>query len=180
MIAAKRMLLYSRDDYTPYFSCCAHWRDGILMDLCKCALEHVPKPRPRTAYLGGTRPPRQGIITMCSNCQPMRRCPKCPSEYLLELKLVENTDVPRQSPYRFKQALVVTRWCDLGPGTSPQSREWSAIQGEYAGYESIEETGIRSVSATFESAFTDRYPYQRLLSLNPDKVMKGEDGNDWY
>jgi hypothetical protein len=40
--AAKCMLLYSRGDYTPYFSVCSHWKDGILMTIPKCALDHIP------------------------------------------------------------------------------------------------------------------------------------------
>lgn len=34
--AGKRMLLFSREDYSPYFSVCAHWQKGLLTTICKC------------------------------------------------------------------------------------------------------------------------------------------------
>ncbi|GAM82293.1 hypothetical protein ANO11243_002720 [Dothideomycetidae sp. 11243] len=179
-IAAKRMLLYSREDYTPYFSACPHWQDGVLMDNCKCALDHIPAPIDRGAYLGGIKLPRASIVGLCSECLPMRRCPHCPSEYLIELKLVEDKSEVRNHPLRFKQAMVVTRWCDLGNGLDPQQGEWAAIQGERDDYDSFEEIGNRAISTIFESAFTDSYPNQRLLSLNPSNIVKGEEGNKWY
>ncbi|KAF2156436.1 hypothetical protein K461DRAFT_275548 [Myriangium duriaei CBS 260.36] len=179
-IAAKRMLLYSRDDYTPYFSVCAHWKDGVMMDNCKCALDHIPVAKHRTAYLGGAKMPPPGIASLCGKCQPMRRCPRCPSEYLIELKLVEDKTVAMGDALRFKQALVVTRWCDLGSGIDPHQREWAAIQGESDEYDSFEEIGNRSVSSIFESAFTDHFPYQRLISLNPKNEHSSENGGKWY
>lgn len=180
-IASKRMLLYNRDDYMPYFSVCAHWRDGILMDLTKCALDHIPTPKDRTAYLGGPQSVGPKIVTMCGECQPMRRCTMCPTEYLIELKLVEDKSVAMSNPLRFRQALVVTRWSDLGSGRDPAtSLEWQAVQGEREDYNSIIEVGGRSVSATFESAFTDSFPYQRLLSLNPKGTKYSEDSSKWY
>ena len=42
--ARQRLLLYDREEYTPFFSVCAHWRDGVLMRACKCAVSHFPSP----------------------------------------------------------------------------------------------------------------------------------------
>ncbi|PSK34450.1 hypothetical protein B9Z65_8776 [Elsinoe australis] len=180
-LAAKRMLLYSREDYTPYFSVCAHWRDGLLMDNCKCALGHLPTVKKRAAALGGPKQPRPGMTSLCGECQPMRRCPRCPTEYMIELKLVEDKNVAMNDRTRFKNALIVTRWSDLGNGISPASREWAAVQGENeVEYDSIKEIGNRSISSTFESAFGDSYPGQRLLNLNPRDIREGEEGNKWY
>ncbi|PNS20042.1 Ethanolamine kinase 2 [Sphaceloma murrayae] len=180
-LAAKRMLLYSRDDYQPYFSVCAHWRDGLLMDNCKCALNHFPKGKNRAALLGGHQAARPGVVSLCGDCQPMRRCPRCPTEYLIEVKLVEDKSVAINDTGRFKNALIVTRWSDLGDGISPQSREWAAVQGENEEeYDSIKEVGNRSISAIFESAFGEQYPAQRLLNLNPRDIREGEEGNKWY
>ncbi|PKX92621.1 uncharacterized protein P174DRAFT_442476 [Aspergillus novofumigatus IBT 16806] len=188
--SSMRLLLYSRDDYWPYFSVCAHWRDGQLMDVCKCALGHVPKPRAtaglqglehraKDIYHGRTHNPNQ-FATLCAKCRPMRRCPDCPSEYMVEIKLSEDRSDPRS--LRFRHAIVVTRWCDLGDGTSPHgSREWAACNGELAGYDSFEVLGKRSISGVFESAFTDDHiPGQRIVSMNPKGKRLGEAGNSWY
>lgn len=34
----ERHILYDREEYTPFFSVCAHWRDGDLMKICKSNL----------------------------------------------------------------------------------------------------------------------------------------------
>jgi hypothetical protein len=178
-----RHLLYSREDFTPYFSACAHWRDGELMDICKCALGHIPKHRqPITQQL--TKGPRiqfdlrnpNPIVTLCSVCRPMRRCPECPTEYLVELKLSEDKNDPL---VRFKQSIVVTRWSDLGDGSSPSSPEWAAVSGEQA-YDSFARIGRRGVSGIFESQSGVTMPGQRLLSLNPKMEKLGEEGHRWY
>jgi hypothetical protein len=182
--AGKRMLLYSRGDYTPYFSVCSHWKNGILMSVPKCAADHIPFVAQPDAYaqlkdkMGGKR--AAGFVTLCSHCRPMRRCPECPTEYLFELKLVEDKTVKTQSPERFKQALIVTRWSDLGPARSPDDNEWAAIAGANDNYDSFMEIGRRAVSGVFESAFTDAVPGQRIMSMNPKKVKADEAGGDWY
>ncbi|KAL5119594.1 hypothetical protein ACEQ8H_002440 [Pleosporales sp. CAS-2024a] len=185
--AAKRLLLFSRDDYTPYFSVCSHWKDGLLTSIPKCALDHIPfvaVPDAATqlkAKVGlGNKPIR--LITLCNRCRPMRRCPACPTEYLFELKLVEDKSVPNySSPQRFKHALIATRWSDLGPARSPHDKEWAAIAGhdDYR-YDSFIEIGRRAVSGVFEGAFTDNPPGQRILSMNPKMVKADELGGDWY
>ncbi|KAL1857937.1 hypothetical protein Plec18167_001659 [Paecilomyces lecythidis] len=190
--AAQRLLLYSRDDYWPYFSACAHWRDGELMNVCKCALTHVPIPRD-TAGLQGLEHRMKDIlaasstqgsssshmITGCGKCRPKRRCPDCPTEYLVEIKLTE--DRSQIKNVRFRHAIVVTRWSDLGDGTAPMSPEWAACNGYGPGYDSFATMGNRAISGIFESAFTsDTIPGQRVISLNPKGVKKGEAGNDWY
>jgi hypothetical protein len=182
--AAKRMMLFSRGDYTPYFSVCSHWKDGLLTSIPKCALDHIPFVELKDAVtqikekVGGRR--AVGLVTLCSRCRPMRRCPECPTEYLFELKLVEDKTVKNHSPERFKQALIVTRWSDLGPGRSSDDKEWAAIAGESQSYDSFLEIGRRAVSGVFESAFTDNIPGQRILSMNPKKVKADEIGGDWY
>jgi len=184
--AGERLLLYSREDYTPYFSVCSHWQDGLLMPLCKCALSHIPVPR------AGGGPEELGlklkdrinksaanpnaIVTLCPECRPMRRCPICPTEYLIEIRLAED-----KYDHSFKRAIVVTRWSDLGDGSSPLSIEWAACNGEPVEYDSFEHIGKRALSGQFESRFTeDHIPGQRIMSLNPKKKYEGEEGDEWY
>ncbi|KAH0335651.1 F-box domain protein, partial [Aureobasidium melanogenum] len=182
--AGERMLLYSREDYLPYFSVCAHWRDGLLMKLCKCALSHLPVPPEKSLHEGlakvaGRRPHQSAIIVLCSECRPMRRCPECPTEYLIEVKLAE--DRSEKDPRKlFKHAIVVTRWSDLGDGSSPSSPEWAAVTGAIDNYDSLTTIGTRAVSGTFESQSADTGPGQRILNLNPKDEHKGEEGHEWY
>jgi hypothetical protein len=110
----------------------------------------------------------------------MRRCPECPTEYLVELKMMEDKTVKVNGIARFKQALVITRWSDLGPGRSPVDHEWAAITGENKEYDSFQEIGRRAVSGVFESAFTDTTPGQRIVTMNPMKVKANDIGGDWY
>lgn len=180
--AAKRLLLFSRGDYTPYFSVCSHWKNGVLTSIPKCALDHIPFTAEAETY-GVTQFRAKkgvGLISLCSRCRPMRRCPECPTEYLFELKLVEDKTVRGHGPERFKQALIATRWSDLGPARSTSDPEWSAITGENTKYDSFAETGRRAISGIFESAFTDTVPGQRIISMNPEKVVANEDGGEWY
>ncbi len=179
-----RKLLYSpNDNFTPYFSVCAHWRDGNLMPAVKCALSHIPKPPDSGGVVGVAEKvklhlhPTNPLITLCSQCRPMRRCPECPSEYLMELRMQEDkTDLRKL----FKYAIVVTRWSDLGDGSSPQSPEWAACNGE-ADFDSFTALGRRAISGVFESQFTvDQIPGQRIVSMNPSKEKRGEAGHDWY
>ncbi|KAF9692700.1 hypothetical protein EKO04_009024 [Ascochyta lentis] len=182
-MAAKRMLLFSRDDYTPYFSVCSHWKNGVLTSVPKCALDHIPVPE--VNMVNGIRDrlaPKKAVgnVPTCQKCRPMRRCPECPTEYLFELKMVEDKTVKSNGAERFKQALVVSRWSDLGPGRSAVDREWAAITGEYEEYDSFQEIGRRAISGVFESAFTDTIPGQRIVTMNPQKIKANEIGGDWY
>lgn len=182
--SAQRLLLFSRGDYSPYFSCCAHWRDGELLNLCKCALEHIPIPRTTEGpqglankvqdRLNGMHYNPNEIVSLCGKCQPMRRCPWCPSEYLIEIRLVEDKESKM-----FRRAIVVTRWSDLGDET--MSKEWKACMGELDDYDSFMEVGKRAVSGTFEAAYTEEHiPGQRMLSLNPMRKKLAEDADTWY
>lgn len=187
---SKRLLLYSQSDYWPYFSVCAHWRDGELMEACKCALDHIPKPRDTAGFQGIEHKVKDGlagriydpnsIAVLCGKCRPMRRCPVCPTEYLIEIKLTEDRSGPRG--LNFRQAIVVTRWSDLGDGSSPtRSREWAACNGLCDDYDSFKEIDRRAISSIFESAFTaDTLPGQRVISMNPNGTKLGEKGNNWY
>ncbi|RDW75598.1 hypothetical protein BP5796_06419 [Coleophoma crateriformis] len=185
-MVAKRNLLYSREDYSPYFSVCAHWRDGELMNICKCALDHIPVPRSEAGpqaignkfkdTLTGSVPHAHTLVSLCSKCKPMRRCTECPTEFLVEIKLVED-----RATKSFNRAIVVTRWSDLGDEKSPYAAEWAAINGDLAGYDSFQKIGHRSIAGTFEAYYTDDHiPGQRILSLNPKGKKLGEDGHDWY
>ncbi|KAL1962762.1 hypothetical protein VTN77DRAFT_9216 [Rasamsonia byssochlamydoides] len=189
--SAQRMLLFSREDYWPYFSVCAHWRDGELMSVCKCALSHIPKPRATAGYqriearvkdaLAGRSYDPNAVASLCGHCQPMRRCPECPTEYLVEIKLTEDRADPKS--IHFRHAIVVTRWSDLGDGTTPfSSREWAACNGaSKTPYDSFAEIGKRAISGIFESAFThDTIPGRRIMSLNPTGKKGGEEKDDWY
>jgi hypothetical protein len=179
----QRLLLYSRNDYVPYFSVCAHWRDGELMNLCKCALSHIPKPREgfrqqlraKPKFSLSARNP-DFIVRLCNDCLYMRRCPQCPTEYLIEIKVAEDRK-DRLNP--FKHAIVVTRWSDLGDGSSPLSPEWAACNGE-ADYDSLNALGRRAISGVFESRVSNCVPGQRILTLNPKNERRGEAGDSWY
>lgn len=187
---SQRHLLYDRQEYTPFFSVCAHWQDGELMRLCKCALSHVPSP-PASYIQQLKKAPKISraaanpcfIVRRCDDCRPARRCPECPTEYLIEIQMMEDKDDPVR---RFKHAIVVTRWSDLGDGSSPYtSPEWSAIKSIDNGsaieaYESFSHVGRRAVSGIFESRISGSIPGQRMLSLNPRNKKYGEDGHGWY
>jgi hypothetical protein len=115
---------------------------------------------------------------MCDVCRPARRCPECPTEYLIEVNLTEDKFDPVN---RFKHALVVTRWSDLGDGTSPTaSPEYCAINGTGADYDSFSHVGRRAVAGVFESKMSGAIPGQRMISLNPKNQKVGEDGHGWY
>lgn len=189
--SAQRMLLFSREDYWPFFSVCAHWRDGELMSVCKCALSHVPQPRETAGFqnvearfkdaLKGRSYDPNAVASLCGHCQPMRRCPECPTEYLVEIKLTEDRSDPKS--IHFRHAIVVTRWSDLGDGTTPfASREWAACTGtNRERYDSFAALGKRAILGIFESAFTtDTIPGRRILSMNPTGKKGGEDDDDWY
>lgn len=178
-----RHLLYSREDYSPYFSACAHWRDGELMNVCKCALGHIPKPKETIAQQLRSGPQISNsmrnvnpIVSLCSQCRPMRRCTDCPTEYLIEIKFEEDKNDPVT---KFKQAIVVTRWSDLGDGTTPLSGAWAACNGE-TDYNSFATIGRRGISGIFESQSGVAMPGQRMLSLNPKNEKKSEEGHGWY
>ena len=186
----ERLLLYSRNDYAPYFSVCAHW-NGPLMPLAKCALHHVPRPaegvlsqlakgpKVKLASINPNQMPR-----LCDNCRPLRRCSACPTEYLLTVKLVEDVKDPE---HRFKHALGVTRWSDLGDASAPWflegsswtstsssshsdtfgSREWAAIaaEGKLEQYQSFNEVGRLTLCSRFEMAVGNEVPGERVLPL---------------
>lgn len=196
--AGMRHLLYEREEYTPYFSVCPHWADGELMAVCKCALSHVPEARPRGVAEQIKRAPQalaQNLVHArngggdmggggggggreCSFCQTARRCPKCPSEYLVKMTLVEDRH-SRDPQALFKFALVVTRYVDLGDGSGPGlSPEWDAVNGVYDGYDSIAMVGRRSIMGTFESIASGPVPgMPRMINMNPHMHTGGKDGD---
>lgn len=192
--AGKRHLMHSREDFLPFFSVCAHWRDGELMPSCRCALDHIPAPlsgsgvnRVASEVHQRLSKPKSQIISQCDQCKPLRRCPECPSEYLIEVRLQE--DRAEKDPTKlFKHALVVTRWVDLGDGSGPAaSKEWAAICGDLDDlpteerYDSNKILGRRAINGVFESYFNpEQIPPQRLISLNPDGERLGEKGHNWY
>ncbi|KAF2172508.1 hypothetical protein M409DRAFT_17741 [Zasmidium cellare ATCC 36951] len=183
---AERHILYDREEYTPFFSVCAHWKDGDLMKICKCMMSHVPAPPDpyhkqiqRSFKLSASAARPDFIVRGCDECRPARRCPECPTEYLVEVQMIEDTN-DKVNP--FKHALVVTRWSDLGDGSSPYtSPEWAAIHGvNAAGYDSFSNVGRRAVGGIFESQVSGAIPGQRLISLNPSNKKSGDDGHGWY
>jgi hypothetical protein len=186
-ISGLRNFLYSREDYTPYFSACAHWRDGELMNVCKCAMSHIPLPRATIGQQLKSGPAVElarlspkVFVSLCQNCRPMRRCPECPTEYLVELKLEEDREDPNPRE-RFKQCLVVTRWSDLGDGTTLESGEWAAIGGTGGEkYDSFGRMGRRAIAGIFESQSGVTIPGQRIMNLNPGGEKLGEKGHNWY
>jgi hypothetical protein len=111
----------------------------------------------------------------------MRRCPECPTEYLIEVKLTEDKSDPRAMVFR--QAIVVTRWTDLGDGTMPGGPQWGSINGVRDDYDAFQHPHYakRGLASIFEAAITaDTLPGQRVISLNPKKKKLGEKGHDWY
>lgn len=182
---AERHLLYDREEYMPFFSVCAHWRDGDLMSITKCALSHVPEA-PQSYMQQLKKGPAVSrtlhhpnfIVRGCDDCRPARRCPECPTEYLVEISMVEDKHDPVT---RFKHALVVTRWSDLGDGSSPTaSPEYCAINGIKADYQSFSHVGRRAVAGIMESKISGCIPGQRIISLNPKNKKLGESGHGWY
>lgn len=184
---SQRHLLFDREEFTPFFSVCAHWKDGLLTRLCKCALTHIPSP-PVSYYQQLKVKPKISrsmahpcfIVRGCDDCRPARRCPECPTEYLIEVQMAEDKN---DSIRPFKHAIVVTRWSDLGDGSSPYtSPEWAAINGLDTGgaYTSFSNVGRRAVGGIFESRISGTVPGQRLISLNPKNEKLGEDGHGWY
>ena len=181
----ERMLLFERADFSPYFSCCAHWKDGELSKICKCALRHIPKTpenfrsQLKSGYsLSVASRYRDFTARTCEDCRDIRRCPECPTEYLVELKMIEDRSLGQIG---FKHAIVVTRWSDLGDGTSPYNLEWAACNGENdERYDSFETVGRRTISGTFESEVNNHLYLKRVLSLNPKGETYGDSKNDWY
>lgn len=189
--AGMRHLLYEREEYTTYFSACAHWADGELMQVCKCALSHIPEARPRGVAeqlkrgpqamahnLAHTRKDWDSQARECGFCQPARRCPKCPSEYLVKVNLVE--DRSSRDPHElFKFAIVVMRYVDLGDGSGPGfSPEWDAVNGVLENYDSLALLGKRAIMGTFESIATGSVPgMPRMISMNPKMRTGARDGN---
>lgn len=185
-----RHLLYDREEYEPFFSVCAHWKDGLLMPQVKCALSHVPQA-PVSYFQQIKKAPKINralanpnfIVRMCDDCRPARRCPECPTEYLIEIQMAEDKS---DHEHPFKHCLVVTRWSDLGDGSSPFTNpEWATINGKDSGaveggYESFSHVGRRAVSGIFESHISGSIPGQRMLSLNPKNKKMGEEGHGWY
>ncbi|KAF1826568.1 uncharacterized protein K489DRAFT_312922 [Dissoconium aciculare CBS 342.82] len=185
-----RQLLYDREEYVPYFSVCAHWRDGDLMKICKCALSHVPSPPDpiHKQLQRGFKVSREAarpnfIVRGCDECRPARRCPECATEYLVNVNMIEDTADLAQP---FKHALVVTRWSDLGDDSGPTaSLEWAATNGLRADgadggkgeFRSFDNVGRRAVGGVFESAISGTVPGERLVSLNPRNKKMGEEGN---
>ncbi|KAI9725531.1 MAG: DNA-directed DNA polymerase epsilon, subunit B [Chrysothrix sp. TS-e1954] len=168
-----RLLLFARNDYLPYFSVCSHWQDGDLIKFAKCALTHIPpqaqsftqqlRDRPRLPSQQLRKPSLMPI--QCEDCKPLRRCPQCPSEYLIEIKLLEDKSDPIQ---RFKHAISVTRWSDLGDGISPASVEWAACNGK-AEYNSFAAVNNATICSIFEAAVSRGGPTQRAMSLGYNK-----------
>ena len=93
---------------------------------------------------------------------------------------------------RFKLALEVSRWSDLGVGESPEDREWAAVTGgkvergneevgeEHGTYDSFKEIGGRGISGVFEGAFSETVPGQRVESMRPGKGGGDVDDDGWY
>lgn len=77
----------------------------------------------------------------------------------------------RDAVHRFKHALCVTRWSDLGDGLSPSGREWRACNGE-GKFDSVGVVGNASLASHFEAAVSMGAPNQNLLLLG----NYGEDG----
>ncbi|KAL9058259.1 MAG: hypothetical protein Q9162_001858 [Coniocarpon cinnabarinum] len=142
----QRLILSSRKDYTANYTTCAHEsKGGLLFSACKCALGHIPSS-------SGKDVPRRA--SQCPRCRPLYKCMICPTEYQIEIKLVSQGT-------KFRHALVVTRWTNLGTCRSVNEVEWRACSSEldYQDEESViwewgDQRTVRSLwgAATGESA----------------------------
>lgn len=174
----ERLLLFSRSDYAPYFSVCAHWSNYNLIPICKCALSHVPEP-PQSLITQLRQHPSFSLAKLnshllpkqCDECKPLRRCPECPTEYLVHLKLIEDKN---DAENQFKQAISVTRWSDLGDGRSPASPEWAACAGEGDKFDSAGAVGAAALCSLFEAAVSRGAPGERLAWLQRGGIINGK------
>ncbi|KAI9724270.1 MAG: hypothetical protein M1828_003694 [Chrysothrix sp. TS-e1954] len=173
-LCQKRLLLYSREDYSAMYSTCPHWTHGAtLASICRCALCHIP-PGP------GARPPSQ-----CAECRPLRRCTECATEYLVEVKLREDKSHPDQ----FRHAIVVTRWTDLGDVKDQNSEEWYAAseadpnwgEGRYSPFDSTDRVkGKDTLRKRFEMAEQVRRVHEGpALALRQKRLWASERDAPW-
>lgn len=139
--------------YGERFAHCKHI--GQTFDrFCRCAVRHV--------RVSGIR------ASDCADCRPLRRCAQCPTEYLVEIKLLEDRNA-LDPLTRFRHALVVSRWSDLGNG-SVASPEWLACNSAgddqprwtTSGWNSARQRTIRS---KFEAHLGRRVPEVPALEL---------------
>ena len=87
---------------------------------------------------------RQSLLLLSTN-EEMSRVSE---RVLVELKLAEDKRVAA----KFKQAITVTRWCDLGDGSALRRLEWAAINGRAREeYDSFARMGRRAISGIFEN-----------------------------
>lgn len=147
-MSASELRVVVDERYHERFSHCKHISNS-LDKYAKCAVSHI-------------RPGYQ-VTAQCAACRPLRRCNQCPSEYLIEIKLVEDRQGPR-SPLlpAFRHALSVTRWSDLGAGTSPHaSLEWRAARSplfETWAAQKVDFWSLRTVRSRFEAKDGNRVP----------------------
>lgn len=184
--AALRKFLYnSSEDYHPYFSTCPHWRDGDLMTIVKCALSHIPQPE----SIGGVKKVayqvrahvqdrhESPIVRLCNVCRPIRRCPDCPTEYMIELKWAEDTS-EKDPKRRFKQALVVTRWSALGDGKAPQCPEWVACTGGVIG-KPLDSRQMNGMGRREAPSKVDAEGWVKTVTAKVDQDVELDEESDW-
>lgn len=161
------------------------------MKICKCTLTHIPQApeRVRDQLRSGRGPDmsarnRNFSISQCEDCRDIRRCPQCPTEYLVQIKMVESS-LPTGRP-TFKHAITVTRWSDLGNGSAPiLSREWASCAGYdvLAGmekFDSFKEAGKRLLNGTFEAETNNHLFLKRVVSLDPRRgQLRHRNSEEW-
>jgi len=149
-MTASELRMVVDERYHERFSHCKHL--GNALDrYAKCAVSHI-------------RPGYQ-VTTQCADCRILRRCHQCPSEYLIEIKLVEDRVAARtlaaQMP-QFRHALAITRYSDLGDGITPHdSLEWTASSlplAEPWASTKPDFWGSRTVRSRFEAKDGNRVP----------------------
>ena len=103
------------------------------------------------------------------------------------IKMVETTAGPTGRP-TFKHAIQVTRWSDLGDGSSPgASREWAACCGydELMGMERFDsfkeaERWKRTLNGLFEAETNNHLFLRRVVSLDPRRgVLRHRGSDEW-
>lgn len=163
------------------------------MKVVKCTLSHIPEApeRIRDQLKDGRGPSltarnRNFAVSQCEDCRDIRRCPQCPTEYLIQIKMVEATSATTGRP-TFKHAIQVTRWSDLGDGSAPVlSKEWASCCGYdemtegMEKYDSFKEAGKRTLNGIFESETNNHLFLRRVVSLDPRRGnFKPPNQDEW-
>jgi len=95
-------------------------------------------------------------------CSRLYRCQWCPSEYQVECRL--GSELPGFRIGRKDSVLMVSRWVDIGDGSSPQCPEWAGLvrlpSAERRSYEPFDFGGLTTVRSRFKNTSHNRIPLE--------------------